>query len=291
MTDAPDAVEARDCPMCEAPAGSPCRTRGGKVAPKYHTGRIMLVPKLRDSLEVRTPADRGPGRAWRAGPVLAAAPIPAADPNTVVRIGYCRTSMVSQELQSQLDALDAVGCLKVYAEQISTRIPIRPQLEAAISHARTIKEAVPGQTVLLTVHELKRLGRGSAELITTANGLMKEGIGLEMLTGPLAGVYNPSGHGAALFAFFAAMAESEREYIREKTLEGQEASRANGRHGGRPNVADDHMADYAKDLRAKGVPVAEIRTKLFIPSGKNKGKHPSLATVYRLLAEDQPAQA
>ncbi|WP_433258365.1 zinc finger domain-containing protein [Streptosporangium sp. CA-135522] len=40
---------------CEAPAGSSCRTRGGKVAPKYHTPRFMLVPQL------RTPVDRGPG--------------------------------------------------------------------------------------------------------------------------------------------------------------------------------------------------------------------------------------
>ncbi|WP_420847032.1 zinc finger domain-containing protein [Nonomuraea basaltis] len=40
------AAEQFDCPMCEAPAGSACRTRGGKVAPKYHTPRFMLVPQL-----------------------------------------------------------------------------------------------------------------------------------------------------------------------------------------------------------------------------------------------------
>ncbi|MFE7113516.1 hypothetical protein ACFU98_45720 [Streptomyces sp. NPDC057575] len=45
-------------------AGITCRTRGGKVAPKYHTPRFMLVPQLRAELEVKTPADRGPGRAW-----------------------------------------------------------------------------------------------------------------------------------------------------------------------------------------------------------------------------------
>ncbi|MFB4273203.1 hypothetical protein [Nonomuraea sp. GTA35] len=44
-------------------AGSACRTQGGKVAPKYHTPRFMLVPQLRAELEVRTPVDRGPGRA------------------------------------------------------------------------------------------------------------------------------------------------------------------------------------------------------------------------------------
>ncbi|WP_455356655.1 zinc finger domain-containing protein [Streptomyces sp. SYSU K217416] len=52
------AVEQFDCPTCEVPAGSTCRTRGGKVAPKYHTPRFTLVPQLRAELEVKTPADR-----------------------------------------------------------------------------------------------------------------------------------------------------------------------------------------------------------------------------------------
>lgn len=45
------------------------------------------------------------------------------------------------------------------------------------------------------------------------------------------------------------------------------------------------MAGYAHALRACGTPVREIARKLVIPSGKNKGRHPSLATVYRILAE------
>ncbi|GHE84412.1 hypothetical protein GCM10018785_60520 [Streptomyces longispororuber] len=64
----PDAVvEQLGCRTSEVPAGSTCRTRGGKVAPKYHTPRFTLVPQLRAALEVRTPADRGPGRAWEMG--------------------------------------------------------------------------------------------------------------------------------------------------------------------------------------------------------------------------------
>lgn len=82
------------------------------------------------------------------------------------------------------------------------------------------------------------------------------------------------------------MAESEREYIREKSLEGQAFARERGRHGGRPKVVDDHMAAYAQSLRANGVPVPEIARKLVVTSGKNQGKRPSVATVYRILAED-----
>jgi DNA invertase Pin-like site-specific DNA recombinase len=237
------AVEQFDCPMCEAPAGSTCRTRGGKVAPKYHTPRFMLVPQLRTELEVRTPADRGPGRAWQAGPVVEAmAPAAAVKPT---RVGYARCSTAQQELDSQLDALKAAGCEPVFAEKISTRIKVRPKFAQAMDYARTIKQAVPHQRVIVTVHEMKRLGRGAAELLAIVEELRRHDIELELLSGPLQGIYDPSGHGAALFAFFAGMAESEREYIREKSLEGQASARERGRHGGRPKVFDEDMIAYA----------------------------------------------
>ncbi|CAL9624161.1 hypothetical protein SUDANB58_05905 (plasmid) [Streptomyces sp. enrichment culture] len=45
------------------------------------------------------------------------------------------------------------------------------------------------------------------------------------------------------------------------------------------------MADHARALRTQGVTVPQIARELVIPSGKNKGEHPSITTVYRLLAE------
>ncbi|MER6522818.1 recombinase family protein [Streptomyces sp. NPDC001553] len=67
---------------------------------------------------------------------------------------------------------------------------------------------------------MKRLGRDAAELTALADHLTAHGLVLEMLAGPLPGMYDPSGPGRLLFAFFAAMAEIERENIRESTLEG-----------------------------------------------------------------------
>ncbi|MEU3279766.1 recombinase family protein [Streptomyces antibioticus] len=206
-------------------------------------------------------------------------------------MGYARCSTAQQELQSQLDALAEAGCDPVFSEKTSTRINVRPEFVKAMDFARTIKKAVPHQRVIFTVHEMKRLGRGAAELLAIADDLRHHDIQLELLTGPLQGVYAPSGHGAALFAFFAGMAESERECIREKSLEGQASARERGRHGGRPKVVDDNMADYARALRAQGVPVPQIAAKLVIPSGKNKGEHPSVATVHRLLAEADSADS
>ncbi|MFG2025629.1 recombinase family protein [Streptomyces sp. NPDC048825] len=78
---------------------------------------------------------------------------------------------------------------------------------------------------------MKRLGRGAADLLAVPENLRHHDIQLKLLTDPLPGVYDPSGHGTVLLAFFAGMAESEREYIREKSLEGQAAARERGHHG------------------------------------------------------------
>ncbi|WP_436840761.1 zinc finger domain-containing protein [Streptomyces virginiae] len=54
------AVERHDCPHCEAPAGSACRTRGGKTAEKYNTPRFVLVRALREELQIPVPVDASP---------------------------------------------------------------------------------------------------------------------------------------------------------------------------------------------------------------------------------------
>jgi hypothetical protein len=87
------------------------------------------------------------------------------------------------------------------------------------------------------------------------------------------------------FAVLAAAAQIERNYIREKTLEGQVTAAVKGNHGGRPRVIDDDMLLFARALKDRGVPVPEIAKKLTIKTGKNAGQHPSVASVYRALAE------
>ncbi|MFB4294878.1 recombinase family protein [Nonomuraea sp. ATR24] len=72
---------------------------------------------------------------------------------------------LTQELQSQLDALAAHGIHRenIFAEKISTRVKVRPQFEAALTLARQIKAHAPHCRVILTVYEMKRLGRDAAE--------------------------------------------------------------------------------------------------------------------------------
>ncbi|MFE9723496.1 recombinase family protein [Streptomyces sp. NPDC005794] len=265
-------VERHDCPKCQAPAGSPCRTGAGKVAANYHTGRFALVPALKAELTVKTPADRNPGRAWTQG-----APVAQAEgkPGAAIRLGYARCSTVGQELQSQLDALAGAQCTRVFSEKISTRVKERPELEKALTLAREFKQAAPNQPVILTVVEMKRLARSAAELMSLSSTLQADGIQLELLSGPLQGVYDPNGAGAIVFAVLAVSAEVEREGIREKTLEGLDAAARKGNHGGRPTVVDDDKLAVARARLAKGESVTAIA----------KGLGISRATLYRHIGD------
>jgi DNA invertase Pin-like site-specific DNA recombinase len=287
-----DEVERHRCSRCGVQPGSPCRSRSGAVAGTYHTGRFMKVPRLAKWLRVPTPADRGPGQPWRPG-TPPPAPIPVDTPSADIRVGYARCSHLTQELQSQLDALAAHGIPrdKIFAEKVSTRVRVRPKFEAALDACRQIKAHAPHCRIILTVYEMKRLGRDSAELTALADHLTAHGIALEMLAGPLTGIYDPTGTGRVLFAFFAAMAETERENIREATLEGLNAAARKGHHGGRPPVITDDMLHTVLRRRANGESVEDIRPDLIIPTGKRKGRNPSLASIYRALAEHHKAQS
>ncbi|ARF58067.1 recombinase family protein [Streptomyces gilvosporeus] len=287
-----DLVERHPCPKCKAAPGSPCRSRSGAVASAYHTGRFTKVPKLAKELRVQTPADRGPGQPWRPGKPVPAAIDPSL-PSADIRVGYARCSTLGQELDSQLDALAKHGIPrdKIFSEKISTRIKVRPAFEEALKTAREIKAHAPHCRVLFTVYEMKRLGRDAAELTALADHLTEHGLVLEMLAGPLPGIYDPTGPGKLLFGFFAAMAETERENIRESTLEGLDTAARKGKHGGRPPVITDDMLHTVLRRKALGESVEQIQPDLIIPTGKRKGQSPSVASIYRALAEHAKREA
>ena len=287
-----DDVERHPCPRCQVQPGSPCRSRSGVVATSYHTGRFTKIGRLSKALRVLTPVDRGPGQPWRPG-TPPPTPLPADTPAADIRIGYARCSTLTQELRSQLDALAAHGIPrdKIFSEKISTRMRVRPQFEAALAKARDIKAHAPHCRVIFTVNEMKRLGRDAAELTALADHLVAHGLVLEMLAGPLPGIYDPTGPGRILFAFFAALAETERDNIREGTLEGLDAAARQGKHGGRPPVITEDMLHTVLRRRAAGETVEQIQPDLIIPTGKRKGRNPSVASIYRALAAHEKVQA
>jgi DNA invertase Pin-like site-specific DNA recombinase len=201
-----------------------------------------------------------------------------------VRIGYACTSPTAPGLHEQVDALRAAGCAQVFRDDASVRVKDRPERDKVLLLASSV--AVPGgRPVIVTVHELGRLARTSAELMTLAAALAADGIQLEVLTGPLAGTWDPRGAGALLFDVLAAAAGLDRHHRRDKSIEGQQAAAVEGRRGGRPRVFDEEMTAAALTMRDQGMSVPEIAARLVIPDGKNAGQHPSLASVYRALAE------
>ncbi|MGW3660308.1 recombinase family protein [Streptomyces sp. NPDC005151] len=278
MSDDFKGVESRDCPMstCAAPAGSPCRTGKGKVAIQYHTARFRLVPQLAKALSVPTPAVRKPGSVWTELP----RPVSAdAKPVGHVRLGYARASTARQSLDAQLDSLAEAGVTRVFSEKISTRATRRPELEATVKLAGEIRSS--GVAVTLVVHEHKRLGRG-IELAMLAEELKASDVGLEFLTGELKGSHDPSG---IVFTVLAAMSGMEREYIRDRTLEGHESARKRGKTIGGAGVTDDDMLSMALHLREQEMSLRDIAKRLVITTGAKKGQHPSPATVMRMLRE------
>ncbi|WP_199536640.1 recombinase family protein [Spongiactinospora gelatinilytica] len=182
-----------------------------------------------------------------------------------------------------MNALKAAGISRVFSEKISTRATTRPELDKAITLAHEFRAA--GVAVTLVVHERKRLGRG-LDPAALAEQLRAAGIGLEFLTGDLQGTHDPSG---VVFTVLAALCGMEREYIRVRTLEGHESARIRGKHIGGATVTDPAMLSMALHLRDQDLSLRDIAARLIITHGKKKSRHPSPATVLRMLRDHDDA--
>ena len=140
-------------------------------------------------------------------------------------IGYARVSTQEQTLNLQKDALAKAGCTKIFTDTASGAKTERIGLEEALNYVRK------GDT--LVVWRLDRLGRSLPHLITTMTDLEERGIGFKSLT---ENIDTTTSGGKLIFHIFGALAEFERNLIRERTTAGLLAARARGRKGGRPKV-------------------------------------------------------
>jgi DNA invertase Pin-like site-specific DNA recombinase len=182
------------------------------------------------------------------------------------KIGYARVSTNGQDLDLQVRELKAAGCKQVFTDRVSGSKNERPGLDACL---KTLKK---GDSLL--VWRLDRLGRSMQHLVNVVADLKGRGVGFKSLRD--GAIDTTTASGELVFNIFAALAQFEKELIRERTMAGLSAARARGRLGGRKPVSiSDPKVRTAKKLHAdKSISIGDICNTLKI----------SRATFYRYLA-------
>jgi len=187
-----------------------------------------------------------------------------------MNVGYARVSTEDQTLALQQDALKQAGCERIFTDTISGAKTERPGLDEGLGFLR------PGDT--LVVWRLDRLGRSLRYLIETMNLLQERQIGFRSLTEQ---IDTTTSAGKLIFHVFGALAEFERELIRERTRAGLAAARARGRQGGRHRALTAKQIEMAQALYdARQHSIADICKTLRI----------SRATLYRCLTASNPPE-
>src|SRR3954469_15396145 len=178
-------------------------------------------------------------------------------------IGYARESTEDQNLDLQLDALAKAGVDRTFDDKASGVRDDRPGLAEALSHAR--------KGDCLVVWRLDRLGRSMRSLFAFVEELRERGIEFRSLS---EGIDTTTAAGRFFFHVLAALAQMERELIRERTMAGLSAARARGRKGGRkPRLNPKQIAHARKLLADRSVTIKDVAATF----GVNR------ATIYRAL--------
>jgi DNA invertase Pin-like site-specific DNA recombinase len=162
--------------------------------------------------------------------------------------GYARVSTQDQDLSAQLDALKKAGATAIFREKISGARADRPQL------ARLMGSLRKGDVVIIT--KVDRLARSTRELLNLIAAVDEKGASLRSLGDPL--FDTGSSQGRLLVAVLGAVAEFERELIRERTGAGRARAKANGTRFGRKPKLSDFQRKEAIERRGAGDRLADI---------------------------------
>jgi DNA invertase Pin-like site-specific DNA recombinase len=152
-------------------------------------------------------------------------------------VGYARVSTHDQNIDLQKDELAKAGCQRIFCDIVSGVKSERTGLNEAINYVR--------EGDVLVVWKLDRLGRSLKHLINIVSELEKQKIGFKSLR---ENIDTTSSGGRLIFHVFGALAEFERELIKERTCAGLLAARSRGKKGGRPKIMDAKKIAMAKTL-------------------------------------------
>ncbi len=185
-------------------------------------------------------------------------------------LGYARVSTAEQNADLQTDELTSAGCYEVFVDHASGVLDRRPELEKVLERLR------PGDT--LVVWRLDRLGRSLRHLIDTVTALDERGVGFCSLR---ESIDTTTAGGRLVFHLFGALAQFEREIIRDRTMAGLSAARARGRNGGRHSKLTADQVRAARRLYDEREHTVEQIGSMF---------GVSRTSIYRAL-RDKPGQA
>lgn len=166
-------------------------------------------------------------------------------------IGYVRISTGEQDTALQLDALNKAGCEKIFEDHASGVRTDRPGLAQALAYARE------GDTII--VWKLDRLGRSMKHLIEIITDLDGKGVGFRSMT---ENIDTTTPGGRLVFHLFGALAQFERDLIRERTRAGLKAAEDRGRRGGRQAAVTPEKLGKARQYMASGLNVREAAARV-----------------------------
>lgn len=168
----------------------------------------------------------------------------------MAKVGYARISTKHQTLDLQLDALKREGCEKIFSEVISTRLQVRHEFNKCIEYLR------PGDT--LVCYSLCRLARNHRELLELKDALDANKVSLYSIQG---NIDTSNSQGMLYFHIYSSILEYERNWIRDRVMDGLVAARARGRLGGRKRVLTGKQAkvlyDMYKTMKYSGQEIAD----------------------------------
>ena len=192
-----------------------------------------------------------------------------------MRVGYARVSTTHQELDAQLQALAGAGVDKrhIYHDVLRGVRDDRPQLQSCLKALRK------GDTLVIPAFD--RLGRSLPHLVKVATDLQARGVELVSLR---EAVDTTTAAGKLAFHVFGALAEFERELIRERTKAGLAAKKRQGVRLGAPRKLSEKEVKRARqslrrgDMSAREVArqfgVSKATLFRYIPGGRSALQEP-----------------
>tara|TARA_B100001059_G_scaffold168280_1_gene168039 strand:+ start:1262 stop:1819 length:558 start_codon:yes stop_codon:yes gene_type:complete len=182
-------------------------------------------------------------------------------------VGYARTSTLDQKagLEAQLHDLKAVGCERIFTEQVSSvDMDARTQLADALTFIRE------GDVIAVT--KLDRLARSVAHLLELKQKITDKGAHLRILD---LGIDTSTPTGELMLTVLGGIAQFERSIMLERQREGIAKAKADGRYKGRPPTARARTIDVLA-MKSNGKSAIEISKALGI----------GRASVYRIINDN-----